>query len=363
MRLSGLLFRTFLIGTFACAAALFASSSARAQAKSPYTLNFKVSSSDFATTFGATTVYRHALPANTSAGRALRAKEMTNGLSGTPGHSGLNGLGSGSSQANITYPDDLGYLGGPVVPYADFHAIYLLPNGSCPIATCWGNPEGFLSDLGRSNFIHLADQYIGLSGGQRYRNGFDVNVTYPPPSTPLTDADIEYVVYVVASITQKTGYGNIYHVFLPPGQDECFNATFTVCYSPDKPATFYYCGYHSSLDVPGLGHLVYTVEPFNDVAGCDVQPGTPNGQVADSQDNVLSHETFETITDPDGTAWWNFSAVPLFGAEIGDECEFVTFVGPKGIPYFNPPTFKVGSRKYAVQSEYSNQVHACDTTP
>jgi hypothetical protein len=45
--------------------------------------------------------------------------------------------------------------------------------GSSPscstIATCWGNPHGFLHDLGKSDFIYVADQYVGRTEDDRYR--------------------------------------------------------------------------------------------------------------------------------------------------------------------------------------------------
>jgi len=145
--------------------------------------------------------------------------------------------------------------------------------------------------------------------------------------------------------------------------DVCFTAAETQCYSPDNPSTFFYCGYHGSVDFQDIGHVLYSVEPYDNVLGCSVYPNSPNGQLVDSQDNVLSHESFETITDPDGTAWINFSQVIMLGAEIGDECEFVTFLGPNQTPYFNPPAFKIDGHKYAVQSEYSNDVHGCGTAP
>jgi hypothetical protein len=67
--------------------------------------------------------------------------------------------------------------------------------------------------------------------------------------------------------------------------------------------TFAFCAYHSSVQFKDIGHVLYGVEPFQDVPGCSVRPGTPNGQLVDSTNNSLSHELFETISDPDGTAW------------------------------------------------------------
>jgi hypothetical protein len=258
----------------------------------------------------------------------------------------------------VRYPADLTYQGGPVVEFAESHAIYMLPNGKCPISHCWGDPERFLRDLGRSDFIHVTDQYVGLTAEHRYTVGRRAKVSFTPPANPFTDADILAVVHSVASVTGATGYEHIYHVFLPPGTDECFDATFSVCYSPDNLSTFFFCAYHGSADFTDIGHVLYSVEPYQNVLGCQVRPGTPNGQRVDSTNDALSHELFETITDPDGTAWWNSTALELFGAEIGDECVFI--VPPA---FSDPSVFTIGEERYAVQLEYANSRHGCANQP
>jgi hypothetical protein len=305
----------------------------------------------------ATVIHRHARPANTEAGKFFKN-------TGRPVAPRSSPAAWERSEQPHRYPGDLSYLGGPVVESAESHAIYMLPNGHCPIPQCWGNPEGFLRDLGRSDFIHLVDQYIGLSGDDRYTVAPRTKIRYTPPAAPFTDNDMLAVVHAVASATMQTGYGHIYHVFLPPGQDECFTATDGVCYSPDNPNTFFFCAYHGSVDFTDIGHVLYSVEPYQNVGGCSVKPGTPNGQVIDSTNNSLSHETIETITDPDGDAWINFSLVVLAGSEIGDECSFFIILPPApGTAYFDPFSFEIGNHDYAVQPEYSNSDHDCATGP
>jgi hypothetical protein len=246
------------------------------------------------------------------------------------------------------YPGDLNYQGGAVVEFAESHAIYLLPNGKCPIASCWGNPEGFLRDLGKSEFIHVTDQYIGLQSSDRYTVGQRALVPYTPPPVPFTDNDMLAVIHAVASVTRQTGYGHIYHVFLPQGQDECFDSTFTIC------ASNVFCAYHSSADFSDIGHILYSVEPYENVIGCQVRPGTPNGTLVDSTNDSLSHELIETITDPDGNAWWNSTGLGMRGQEIGDECVFL--VPPF---YSDPAIISVHGNLYALQPEYNNRQHAC----
>ncbi|MDP9146707.1 MAG: hypothetical protein M3N22_03550 [Acidobacteriota bacterium] len=248
----------------------------------------------------------------------------------------------------VLYQGDLQYHHGKVIDFAESHDIYMLPNGHCPIATCWGNPESFLRDLAESEFIHVTDQYVGQHAGNRYTLGESASVSYTPPPVPLTDADIQGVVHAVATKAGDTGYHDIYHVFLPPGQDECFDATFTVC------ASNIFCAYHSSVTFKDIGHVLYSVEPYANVLGCQVRPGTPNGTLIDSTNSVLSHELIETITDPDGDAWWNSRTIGNFGQEIGDECVFLV----PG-PFTDPAIITVDGRSYALQPEYSNSDHAC----
>ena len=144
--------------------------------------------------------------------------------------------------------------------------------------------------------------------------------TLPPI---LFDEDIIAIAHAGAAAF-GSGYHHIYHIFLPPGQDVCFTGT-NECYSPDNPDTFFFCAFHASVDFSDIGHVLLTVEPYQNVNGCSVVQPSPNGPIVDSTADVLSHELFETITDPDGTAWWNRYDLDLFGAEIGDECQNFDF--------------------------------------
>jgi hypothetical protein len=234
------------------------------------------------------------------------------------------------------------------------HPIYLDGSGACG-ASCWGDPEQFLKDLGRSDFIHLVDEFVGADQDNRY-TVVPGKKTSQPSGNLLTDDDLLAVVHAAAVASGKSGYGHIYHVFLAPGTDLCFDASHRICYSPDNWATFYFCAYHSSVDFPDIGHVLYSAEPYQNVNGCQVRPGTPNGQLIDSTNSVLSHEVFEAITDPDGDAWWNSTDNGLYGQENGDECSFIS---PDF--YFDPSLWSSGGRIYATQPEYSNERHACQT--
>jgi hypothetical protein len=249
----------------------------------------------------------------------------------------------------VRVPGHLTDHGGKVVEMAESHDIYLLPAGTT-VASNWGDPETFLKDLGKSEFIHVTDQYVHESASNRYTLGESATIPFTVSTTPLIDAQIRGLLQAVTAVTKDTGYNHVYHVFLPPGQDECFDATFSVC------ASNIFCAYHSHVII-NKRDVLYSVEPFANVIGCQIKPGSPNGMLIDSTNDVLSHELIETITDPDGRTWWDSTSGGMFGEEIGDECVFVTFIG--GIPYTDPVIIDVEGRKYALQPEWNNRAQAC----
>jgi hypothetical protein len=253
----------------------------------------------------------------------------------------------------VNSPFDVSYYGGVVVGGAVSHNIYVSTNYANCGTTCWGNPGQFLSDLGASSFMGHLDQYIGLTGANRYTKGTSFTTNFillssdPARRNPVIgQSDLMLMVYLAAQQTGG-GYGHIFHIFLHPGLDTCFDLSST-CYSPDNPNTFSFCAYHGSVDYAFGRHYLYTVEPYQDVPGCGVVNGpnaAQNGDdVADSTYSTLSHELFETITDPDyGSGWLDGKT----GDEIGDICRSYIYVA------------NLNGTNYALQSEYSDVDHAC----
>ncbi len=330
------------------ASAVFATT-AGAQNAAPRQLTVSPTADDEAAAREATAVRQHITLANTPEASAWAVREI-------PGRTTTGATAAASSaQQLLLYPADLINNGGNVVESAESHAIFMNPSGKCTVAACWGDPVGFLDDLGISDFIHVTDQYVGLSANQRYTAGASAMINFTPRKAPFTNRNMLAIVHAVAALTGQTGYGHVYHVFLPPRTDVCLTSSDKICYSPNHPKHFVFCAYHGSVTFSDIGHVLFSVEPFQNVRGCQVGPGTPNGQLVDSTDNTLSHELFETITDPDGDAWWNSANLSLFGEEIGDEC---IFLGPAGTP-----SFMIGNKNYAVQLEYANSQHACANQP
>jgi hypothetical protein len=297
-------------------------------------------------------VLTHSMPAHTEAGKSARAVELAKRFLSN----GEEATTAKTPDPPGFYPADVEYSKGKLVFTAQFHNAYV---NCTTVATCWGDPGGFLSDLGKSSFIHVTDQYVGTTANNRYTVGTGAFVTYSLYGNTLYTEDILAIVHAVAKALKATGYGHIYNIFLPKGMDTCFDQT-TDCYSPDNPANFYFCAYHSSATFSDIGHVLFTVQPYQDVPGCYAAKPNPNSQLIDSTNSVLSHETFETITDPDPPSGWvNYSSLAEEGNEIADECE------PLGDSTFAflDPTFLINGKNYEVQLEYSNKYHACVSFP
>lgn len=242
---------------------------------------------------------------------------------------------------------DLSYYGGPVQTGANEYDILV----NCNDESCWGGLiSQFQNDLFGSNMMSILSQY-NASGS--YAFGGDIPTSYQISGT-LQDQDIFNILYsVITANNLSTGYGSEFHVFLGQGVDECSSAAGG-CYSPDNPSQWAFCAYHGSNDWSDIGHVLYSVEPYQGVNGCEVsnQP-SPNGVVADSTASTLSHETFETITDSDvganNLAWYNQQ-----GGEIGDLC-----APAAGVPTGN---VQLQADTWEIQMEYDNNIHDCSYT-
>jgi hypothetical protein len=271
-------------------------------------------------------------------------------LSNTPGQFQETGTSSVSTIPGVTspgfYPADLSNPShGKVLASAQSNNVYV----NCA-ASCWGTPSNFLARLATSNFIHVTDEYTGVTANNRYTVGTATSINTALPAR-LSASNILQLVHSAAH-AHGSGYDHVYHIFLRAGVDVCTSTN--VCYSPENSSTFVFCAYHGSVDFKDIGHVLYSVEPYQNVPGCSVAQPSPNGALVDSTSSTVSHELIEAITDPDGNAWYAQSSLVEYGAEIGDICEN---------PFGKYGSFSVSGKSYAIQPEYSNKFHACSTTP
>src|SRR5262249_8286351 len=188
---AAIVFSAALIGS------LTASSAAVAQTAPSPPRNLQLTPIDTAAADEATIVFQHVHPANTDAGAAFTQNKISTpgqraNSTPSPNSSAVPFIGTNGLDQN-RFPPDLIYSGAAFVPFPQSHPIFLLPHGSCPVATCWGDPESFLNDFGFSDLARITDQYVGAHASNRYPLGDDFSFPYTPPAAPLTDATMRAI--------------------------------------------------------------------------------------------------------------------------------------------------------------------------
>jgi len=117
-----------------------------------------------------------------------------------------------------------------------------------------------------------------------------------------------------------------------------------------------YCAYHSRIG-NGTSAILYANMPYAMSASGACSAGqSPNSDEADATINVTSHEHAETITDPQGSAWYDST-----GAENGDKCawNFGTATGSTAFGSYNQT---INGHRYYLQQEWSNATSKCVLT-
>jgi len=251
----------------------------------------------------------------------------------------VNTSGTLRKPMGTVFPVDMTFHSGHVLPTAQMHEVFINTT-----AAAVGVPATFQANFSNSTFVHVLDQYAGSTANNRYPvNATSFIMTLSTFSNVISDNQLFTVLHSVVATTHLSGYGHMYNLFLKPGLDTCMD--FGGCYSPDNPSSFVFCAYHGSITFSDVGHVIFSVMPYQHTPGCgDVGLTVPNPVPIDDTAATLSHEESEAISDPDpGGGYFNDN----FGYEIGDLCA----------PY--RATESLNAHSYLIQPEYSNSVHGC----
>jgi hypothetical protein len=165
----------------------------------------------------------------------------------------------------------------------------------------------------------------------------------------VSDGQVQQEVARAISVNNwPTGLGAEYFVFLSNGMSTCDGSS---C------AFSSFCAYHSNATLNGspvlYANMPYTGHNLSSCGGGNY----PNGNsAADATINVTSHEANETVTDPQGTSWYD-----LLGYENGDKCawNFGTQLGGSSGSRYNQV---INGNHYELQQEWSNARKGCVLT-
>jgi|SRR5579862_794072 len=301
------------------------------------------------------------------------------------------------------------YNGGPVMTTNKVYAIYWQPQG-------YAFPSGYANDINsyfqnlaatngaNTNVYDVATQYYQQSGSTKkyvqYHTSFGGTVldtdALPPldpvncPDTPVATTNggtntptttawcvtDQQVQHEISTVVKREGWAvnndTEFFMFTAPNIGTCFPATVTATEGGVRTSVTaplcsfsYFCAYHSAYfdsTINTNSQVIYANMPYAaETAG---NPLTctlgqyPNGNPADPEINVMSHEHNESITDPFGTSWWDSNPTDsAYGDEIGDMCawDFGNSYGPTGSEYSQT----INGHHYFMQTEWDNTTNGC----
>jgi hypothetical protein len=266
---------------------------------------------------------------------------------------------------------NIAYEGGSVMPTTTTYAIFWLPDGAhyeAPSIT-GGDAhyesviDSFFKDVGGTPYYNILTQYSKDALGRTVANGPIQNTStfggayvdttpYPRAGTdsdPLLDTDVQKEVERAMQANGWTpGLDKLYFVFVAQAVEECFPGLQTGC-------LFYnFCAYHYHTTVREQP-LIYAFEPsayYQGSCGSDTLAAVSphNDAYADSETMVISHELFESVSDPLTDGWLTSQG------EIGDVCAFVT---GSGAVSKDGGDITLHGHRYLVQNIWSNATQKC----
>ncbi|GEM_PF-627510 len=221
--------------------------------------------------------------------------------------------------------------------------------------------EQYFKDVGGTSFYGLLTQYWDLSGPVRNSvtlSGVYTDTTpYPHAGTnsdPITDSDVQASIQraISAAHWNDDGIHDEVFVFTGYGIQECTGGFENGCSFQQSGNSNSFCAYHTTSNFG----TIYAYAP--DVPDCNYLPTFDAGrvpygdQIVSAITSAVSHEQFESVTDPNGDGWFTDKQN---GGEIGDLCyTSFGFTNEQG----GTVTLAHG-HSYALQEEWSNAANAC----
>jgi hypothetical protein len=222
------------------------------------------------------------------------------------------------------------YHGGPVQHSQKVFTIFWVPSGFSFPSGYQATINQFVQDLNGSSYYGIASQYndqVGNINTTVLFGGTWLDTINPFPSSSLSNSDLFAEVSRAMAANGWTSDANSYfQVYVPNGIDE--GASF--------------CGYHVTSN-PAVGLILFD-------CGSSPSGPYPHTQIIDAAIDVSAHEIMETVTDPQGNAWYNVNGA----GEIGDLC-----VRNYGARASDGSNVSLNGHPYLIQQEWSNRDGGC----
>lgn len=233
----------------------------------------------------------------------------------------------------------ISYHGGPVMLGPT--NVYYIWYGNWSTNTATTILTDLARSIGGSPYFNINTTYHNGSGAQvgnlvTYAGSTIDNYSQ---GTSLSDSQVQAVVAsAITSGRLPSDNAGVYFVLTSADVNE--NSGFCT----------QYCGWHTNGTINGLDvKYSFVGNPDRCPSSCAAQSTGPNGNAgADGMASIISHELQESVTDPDGTAWYDSR-----GQENADKCAWnfgQTSAAANGARY----NMTLGARQYLIQQNWVN---------
>jgi Phosphate-induced protein 1 conserved region/Divergent InlB B-repeat domain len=256
-------------------------------------------------------------------------------------------VGQGTKPSQPPYPviiagAGIDYHGGSVM--VNPHDVYFIWYGNWSGNSALSILPPFISGLDGSSYFNTNTSYTDGGGHSIVNSVGLISQVFDSYSqgNVLSDQGLHAVVFnQLQSGALPTDPNGIYFVLSSADVDQKGSAgEFCVDF----------CGFHNHANLLGADIKFAFVGNIDRCPSkCAAQIGSgPNGNPgADAMVNVMAHELNETVTDPDGNAWFDVN-----GLEVGDKCNFM--FGPTFPANGAPADITLGGKNYLIQENWVN---------
>lgn len=254
------------------------------------------------------------------------------------------------------------YNGGPVM--AGPNTVDFIWYGNWAGNTATTILPGLINNLSGSSYMNMLSSYNNssytLSNKVSFGSSLFISSTINPTlyqGSSLNGQTTSQIQSIVTSAISAGGFG---------ASPNTSNTIFDVLTATNITVSGFmtsFCGWHSSTSLGSLNTLGtqygFVGNPGANSACAGQTASSPNNNVgADAMASVVTHELFETITDPNATAWYDSisatSPSTTGGYENGDMCNFnfgTAFAAPNG----SAANVTLNGTNYLLQQQWVNQ--------
>ncbi len=235
----------------------------------------------------------------------------------------------------------ISYHGGPLLGISSPPNVYFIWYGNWANNSATSILPNLALNIGGSSYFNINTTYYDASGAHVMNAVNYVSSTSDNYSqgTSLRDSSVEAVV------ARAINNGE-----LPRDPDGVYFVLTSKDVNETSGFCTQYCGWHTNGAINGADiKYAFIGNPDRCPSACEAQTTSPNGNAgADGMASIIAHELEESVTDPDGNAWYDRR-----GEESADKCAW-TFGALSTASNGSKYNITLGKLNYLIQQNWVN---------